>query len=230
MPYGDVYRGQATPHAAVYGSPPLFTTPGQFLPQSARDGQQPPMVPGVPSMPANSDPFFAPPSDTNRFPQPVEGMALPVEGVPLPNGVTQSILEAKVRLESAEQELKTLKAQFEAGQIPSRELQRAEAERKLAEAAFEMAKQQYDLLLKIRKIDVQMAAEAMTAAQIAVNTRVRLVGDRQDPVFDADMRNAQANLAQMKLNYARARAMLEAIEKQGDVQDPEPTPEAQPKR
>jgi hypothetical protein len=247
VPYGDVYRrGVAVPPAAVYGGqliPPQADQPS--FPHSARDDQQPATAPAIPGMPVNPDDpdnyTMSPMPNLMQGPPHAEGMLPPSDmDLTTRNPVGHSIKEAKVRLESAEQELQTVKAQFEAGLIPSRELQHAEAERKMAEAAFEMAKQQHDLLLKIRKVDMQMAAEALTAAQTAVDTRVRLLGDRQDPVFDADMRNAQANLAQMKLKLARARAMLEAIEQQGEVKDPEPElerttepktePETQPRR
>ncbi len=234
VPYGDVYRrGVAVPPAAVYGGqliPPQADQPE--FPHSARDGQQPSTSVDIPGMPVNPDDLFGQTPMPNPIQDPrfVEGVPIPPEGALPQNSASQSILEAKVRLESAAQELKTLKAQFEAGQIPALELQRAEAERKMAVAAFEMAKQQHDLQLKMRDLDLRRAQVALDALKAELEAKVAEAGDRHNPAIDASIRKAKANLAQMELDVARAEAWLQAIQQQGEVKEPEPTPEAQPKR
>jgi hypothetical protein len=229
VPYGDVYRrGVAVPPAAVYGGqliPPQADQPA--LPRSARDGQQPSTSVDIPGMPVNPDVLTAQPPMPNNYRQ---GVPLPPEGALPQNRTAQSILEAKVRLESAEQELKTLKAQFEAGQIPALELQRAEAERKMAEAAYEMAKQQHTLQLKMHDLDLRRAQVALDAAKAELEAKVAEAGDRHNPAIDASIRKAKANLAQMELDVARAEAMLQAIQQQLEEKDRESDPETQPRR
>jgi hypothetical protein len=228
VPYGDVYRrGVALPPAAVYGGqliPPQADQPE--FPHSARDDQQPSTSVDIPGMPVNPDVLTAQPPLPSpiQVPPHAEGMLPPPDMDLSQNRTAQSILEAKVRLESAAQELKTLKAQFEAGQIPSRELQRAEADRKLAEAAFKMAQQQHDLQLKMLGLDLRRAQATLEAAKADLDAKVEEAGDRHNPAIDASIRKAKANLAQMELDVARAEAWLQAIQQQGDGSAPEPTP------
>lgn len=229
VPYGDVYRtGVEVPPAVLYGGQQIPPHATQLaLPRSARDNQQPAMaVPGMPVNPDDPNEKLPMPS-INLNPLSADGMLPPADMDPTqtPNRIAQSILEAKVRLESAEQELKTLKAQFEAGQIPSRELQRAEAERKMAEAAFEMAKQQHALQLKMHDLDLRRAQAALDAAQAELHAKVEEAGDRHNPAIDASIRKAKANLAQMELDVAKAEAMLQAIQQQGEAKEPESEPQ-----
>jgi hypothetical protein len=232
LPYGEVYRGQATPPAVVYGSQPLLTTPDSYFPQSARDGQAPFLPPVAPSLPANPDPFSGKglmPAAAPIPPQ-TEGTPALAEGLSPPNAMGQSLLEAKVRLEAAEQEFRTIKAQFDAGMIQSREMQRAEAERKMADAALVTARQQHGLRAKMLELDVRRAQAALEAAKAELDAQAELVGKKNIPEWQSKVRQAKANLTQMELDVARAEAMLQAIQQQGEEEIPEPTPESQPKR
>ena len=178
VPYGDVYRGLATPPSGMYSPQPLLTPPAlpQF-PQPARDGQAPIMPRTFPSLPANPDPLAGKASVPAAvpFPPQTEGTPALSEGLSPLNGMGQSLLEAKVRLEAAEQEFRTIKAQFDAGMIQSREMQRAEAERKLAEAALVTARQQHGLRAKMLELDVRRTQAALEAAKAELDAQAEIL-------------------------------------------------------
>ncbi|MHB8862308.1 MAG: TolC family protein [Pirellulaceae bacterium] len=215
-----------SPPGALTGTPIWMPGPPGMSNLPGRPGAY---IPGTSYAP--SSPIARPAETYGRFPSynsmtPAQSPAIapPLSALPASRPMAsppQSVREAEARLEIAQRDLKRIKAQFDEGIIPSRELNQAEDAVQLAQITLQDAQLNHEARIKMLELDlrktqaefeaVRAELEALTQAHVADGS-----------VSQAALRKAKAALVEKEVELERAKTMLE-LQQQHD-QKSETTP------
>ncbi|MHB0960686.1 MAG: TolC family protein [Pirellulaceae bacterium] len=216
-----------TPPGALTGGTPIWMPgPSDMSNLPGRPGAY---VPGTSY--ATRSPMARPAEAYGRLPSynpmaPAQSPAIapPLSALPASRPMAsppQSVREAEARLEIAQRDLKRIKAQFDEGIIPSRELNQAEDAVQLAQITLQDAQLNHEARIKMLELDlrktqaefeaVRAELEALTQAHVADGS-----------VSQAALRKAKAALVEKEVELERAKTMLE-LQQQHD-QKSETTP------